>query len=89
MADLDEISAAIGEMRADIRSNRILQNERHQETKDRLAGIEVNVGTIATKVADLATDRKVAIFGISAITGIAMYLGGFLVTPILKKLGFQ
>lgn len=89
MADLDEISLAIGEMRAEIRSSRILQNERHLETKDRLGNIETNVSAIATKVTDLAFDKRLAVFGISAVTGVGMYFGGFLITPILKKMGWH
>lgn len=75
MATLDDVSLSIGRLleavdglKEDITDNRKVADRRHEENKQRFE-------TIEKTLSGLASDRRVAVVGISAVTAGVMWLG--------------
>ncbi len=83
---LDEISEAIGGLRARLdalgdgsHENRRIADDRHKENKSRL-------DTIDDKIALLASDRRVAIVIVSTVTAGVLWLISNIVPSFISKL---
>ena len=89
MADLDEISEAIGGLRSDVRAlnekvcaNREVADERHKENREELV-------TIKTTLTALVSDRNKVVAVIGVIIAGVTWAVPYFFTAISKKLGWN
>lgn len=89
MADLDEISEAIGGLRAEVRSlnarvcdNRQVADERHRENKSELI-------TIKTTLTSLVSDRNKVVAIIGVVIAAVTWGVPYFFAAVMKKMGWN